>query len=75
MALGDIPVGEMAGQLGVSRQTLSRWMADKGAPPKRAYLAAWSLATGVGMEWLETGVGEAGDGSVTTHRYTHHAAA
>lgn len=57
MSLGEMPVHEMADQLGVSRATLSRWMGDKGAPPRRAYLAAWSLATGVPVEWLETGVG------------------
>lgn len=57
MALGDdYSVQEMADYLGVSRATLSRWMADKGAPPKRAYIAQWSLQTGVPMEWLERGI-------------------
>lgn len=38
MALGDMKVQDMADALGVNRATVGRWMADKGAPPKRAYL-------------------------------------
>jgi transcriptional regulator with XRE-family HTH domain len=58
MALGNDPgsVQKMAAYLGVSRATLSRWMGDKGTPPKRAYIAQWSLQTGVPMEWLEQGI-------------------
>jgi transcriptional regulator with XRE-family HTH domain len=51
----NISVQQMATQLGVSRATLSRWMADKGERPKRAYLSQWSLATGVPYEWIDTG--------------------
>ncbi len=40
MSLGDMAVGDMAVALGVSRATMSRWMADRGSPPKRAYLCA-----------------------------------
>lgn len=62
MALGDdYSVQEMADYLGVSRATLSRWMADKGAPPKRAYIAQWSLRTGVDRDWLENGDPKDGD--------------
>lgn len=62
MALGDeVSVQEMADYLGVSRASLSRWMADKGAAPKRAYLAQWALRTNVPMQWLEHGI-EPGDG-------------
>lgn len=56
MALGEMKAEEMAAQLGVSRQTLSRWMADKGKPPKRAYLAQWALITGVPLTWIESGI-------------------
>ena len=56
MALGDMKVEDMAETLGVSRATLSRWMGDKGAPPKRAYLVQWALVTGVPLTWLQTGV-------------------
>lgn len=55
IALGDMGVQEMADQLGVSRATVGRWMHDKGAPPKRAYIIQWALATGVDAQWLETG--------------------
>lgn len=55
MALGDMPRAEMAAQLGVDPGTISRWCGDKGAPPKRVYLAQWSLITGVPLEWLEAG--------------------
>lgn len=55
MALGDMPAHEMAEQLDMSRAQLSRWMADKGAPPKRPYLAQWALLTGVDFQWLVTG--------------------
>lgn len=62
MALGDDSVQEMANYLGVSRATLSRWMADKGAPPKRAYLMQWALRTNVPLVWLETGETPTGPG-------------
>ena len=57
MSLADdkLAAGEMADYLGVSRQTLSRWMNDAGAPPKRAYLMQWAIRTGVPLTWLETG--------------------
>jgi transcriptional regulator with XRE-family HTH domain len=48
-------VQEMADTLGVARATLSRWMSDKGAHPKRAYISQWALKTGVPEEWLSTG--------------------
>ena len=51
----NISVQQMANQLGVSRTTLSRWMADKGERPKRAYLSQWSLSTGVPYEWIDSG--------------------
>ena len=56
MALGDDAAQDMADYLGVSRQTISRWMGDKGAPPKRAYLAQWALRTNVPYRWLVDGV-------------------
>lgn len=55
LAHGDLRREEMATHLGVDPGTLSRWMADKGAPPKRAYLQMWALATNVDSGWLETG--------------------
>ncbi|MGI8682031.1 MAG: helix-turn-helix domain-containing protein [Mycobacteriales bacterium] len=55
MSLRDISVEDMADELGVSRATLSRWMTDRGAPPKSAYLKVWAMRTGVPLEWLRDG--------------------
>lgn len=55
MSLGDITRDEIAQVMDVAPTTISRWMADKGAPPKRPYLIQWALATGVPVEWLQTG--------------------
>lgn len=67
MALGEMHAQEMADLLGVNRGTVSRWMADKGAPPKRAYLLQWAMATDTDYGWLETGnapgsIGPEGEG-------------
>jgi transcriptional regulator with XRE-family HTH domain len=42
----------MADELGVTRQTLTRWMSDIGAPPRSAYLKVWALRCGVPYAWL-----------------------
>lgn len=42
---------EMADELQVSRQTLTRWTHDE-IEPKRVYLRAWAEKTGVSFEWL-----------------------
>lgn len=55
MALGDMSVQEMASALGVSRTTCARWMHDRGAAPKRAYVLQWALLTGTSASWLEYG--------------------
>jgi transcriptional regulator with XRE-family HTH domain len=45
----------MASELGVVRSTISRWMNDRGAPPRAGYLKAWALRCGVPYLWLATG--------------------
>ena len=55
MALGEHKAEWIADQLGVGRQTVSRWMSDRGAAPRRAYLMQWALLTGVDVDWLTTG--------------------
>ena len=55
MALGDTKAQDMADYLGVSRQTLTRWMGDIGRPPARAYILAWAMRTNIDPVWLETG--------------------
>lgn len=55
MALGDMAAQDMADALEVSRGTVSRWMADKGAPPKSIYVKQWALITATDSGWLMTG--------------------
>ena len=52
LAHAGISVSEMAGELEVSRATLSRWMNDHGAPPRAIYLRQWALRCGVSYAWL-----------------------
>ena len=49
---GRVSAGEMALYLGVNRATVSRWMNDVGAQPKRAYVTLWAERCGVDLEWL-----------------------
>src|SRR5665647_3920943 len=60
MALGhaNLTVQEMADELGMSRGSLSRWLNDRGAPPRPVFIKAWALRTGVPAEWLLTGHAE-----------------
>ncbi|WP_417033744.1 helix-turn-helix domain-containing protein [Cutibacterium avidum] len=54
LAESDMTVQDMADALGVTRQTIGRWMHDT-AEPRRGYVLAWAMATGVDRTWLETG--------------------
>jgi transcriptional regulator with XRE-family HTH domain len=56
MALGGMAAHEMADALEVNRATVSRWMADKGAPPRSVYVRQWALITRTDASWLLTGV-------------------
>lgn len=49
-----IGVAQMAGFLGVTRETIGRWINGRGVPRRHALLA-WAAVTGVSLEWLETG--------------------
>lgn len=53
-----ISVQEMADELGMARNSLSRWMADRGTPPRAAFVKQWALRTGVPYTWLATGEAE-----------------
>lgn len=59
----DVGVGEMADYLGLSRNTISNYIAGRTKIP-RPTLMLWSLRTGVPIEWIETGVepNQGGDG-------------
>ena len=52
LAFAGLSVEQMADELGASRSSLSRWMNDRGSPPKAAYVKLWALKCGVPYEWL-----------------------
>lgn len=61
---------ELAEIAGVSRKSISNWEIGK-TEPRRAALIAISFATGVSLEWLETGKTPAGSpdgGGVVRHQ-------
>lgn len=60
LSLGDMKVQAMADALGVTRTTVSRWMHDVGAPPRRAYVLQWALITGVDAGWTRRRPGFSG---------------
>ncbi len=45
-------VEDMAAELGVSRSTISRFINDRGAPPRTGYVKLWCQRTGVSQEWV-----------------------
>ena len=57
MALRDSgkAVQDVADELDVSRATVSRWLNDKGTGPRRPFLVAFALSTGVSIDWLASG--------------------
>ncbi len=52
LAHGGVSVEGMAEELGVSRSTISRWMNDRGAPPRIGYVKLWCQRTGTNLEWV-----------------------
>lgn len=54
LRVAGIGVGEMAEVLGVSRETVGRYLHGRTTPP-RAALMVWAARTGVPLHWLETG--------------------
>lgn len=52
LRLSGLSVSEMAEQLGVTRETVGRWINGRGEP-KRGALIAWAAITGVDLAWLE----------------------
>lgn len=70
LAHGGVSIDEMAAELGVSRQTVSRWLNEHGSP-KRGYLKLWALRCGVPLGWL-TGADDgpkSGNRSFRTSRF------
>lgn len=57
---GNIPAVEMADHLGYSRAQISRYLNDKGEPPRLHVLRQWAELTGVPVEWLLHGESASG---------------
>lgn len=51
----DVPVGEMATVLGVSRNTVGNYLSGRTKPPTSA-VKLWAMRCGVPYEWIEHGV-------------------
>jgi transcriptional regulator with XRE-family HTH domain len=51
LAHAGMSIDDMAAELGVSRQTVSRWVNDH-VDPRLGYLKLWALRTGVPLGWL-----------------------
>lgn len=52
LAHAEVSVEEIAEEIGVSRSTVSRWLNDRGMPPRPGYVKLWALRTGVDHSWL-----------------------
>ncbi|WP_373887235.1 helix-turn-helix domain-containing protein [Actinomyces bowdenii] len=46
---------QLAKRIGISRTSVSSYEAGRIAKPRQIVLNAWALATGVPVQWLETG--------------------
>ena len=59
---------ELARAIGTSRNTIGNYETGATKRLKAIYLKSWALATGVPLEWIETGRGPlgGGGGEVTT---------
>lgn len=55
LAHAGLTTEEIAAELGVSRSTISRWLNDRGAPPRPVYIRMWALRCGVPYGWLKEG--------------------
>ena len=51
LSAAETSVNGMASELGVSRQSVTRWINDQGRPTMST-LIAWSTITGAPLEWL-----------------------
>ena len=55
---GGVGVRGMADELGMARNSVSRWMADRGPPPRAVFVTMGALRTGVPYHWIATGHAE-----------------
>ena len=55
LAHAGMSVEAMAAELGVTRQTVGRWLHDH-TEPRLGYMKLWAMRTGVPFEWLREGL-------------------
>lgn len=60
MRVAGFSTSQLAEQLGVHRNTVTNCLSGRSLPDRRT-LIAWAFATGVPVEWLETGQETTGD--------------
>lgn len=61
--------GDLAEAIGTSRTTIGN--AERGThTPRRSLVMAWAMATGVNLQWLETGTAPSPDGDGASGEYT-----
>lgn len=61
LSFANIKVETIAEELGVARNTVSRWLNDRG-PVREIYLKQWALRCGVDYRWLKSGKTSTPDG-------------
>lgn len=54
LRVSDLGVQDIAARMGVTRETIGRWINGRNKPSRPA-LMVWASLTGVDLEWLETG--------------------
>lgn len=55
LAHAGITSNDIADEMEVSRTTISRWLNDRGAPPRSPYVKQWALICRVPYDWLVYG--------------------
>jgi transcriptional regulator with XRE-family HTH domain len=60
LAHANVSVTQIAKELDVARGTVSRWLNDRGAPPRTVYIKQWAFRCGVSYKWLSEGIAPTG---------------
>lgn len=56
LAEAKVGAGDMADYLGYSKAQISRYLNDKGEPPRAQTLRLWAMRCGVSFDWLAYGI-------------------
>lgn len=75
LAEGGVAAGDMADYLGYSKAQVSRYLNDKGEPPRAQVLRLWAMHCGVPFDWLaygsEVGPVDPGGQDLSPTRWLH----